>query len=70
MKRTKRERRIIETALQGLFEYYVCLSDSTLVGEIEESVQVPNTGNDQADYENVRDQVERVCRQQEKNYTG
>jgi hypothetical protein len=49
--RSERERKIIEAALSGLFEFYPCLSDSTLAGEIEASVRVPDTGNDQADYE-------------------
>lgn len=70
MKRTKRERRIIESAFSGLLEYYACLHDGTFVAEVESGLTVPNTGNDQLDYENVRDQVEKAARVAEKNYVG
>lgn len=60
-----RAKQIVEAALSGLLEYYPCLGDSTLVGEIEAAVKVPNTGNDQLDYENVRDQVECIAKQHE-----
>lgn len=65
-----REKQIIETALQGLFEYYPCLSDGTLVEEIEAAVTVPDTGNGQEDYESVRNQVEHLARQAEPRYDG
>lgn len=70
MKRTERERRIIEQALSGLQEYYACLHDGTFVAEVESGLKVPDTGNDQADYERVRDQVERAARAAESNYVG
>lgn len=57
-----RSQRIIEAALSGLLEYYACLGDATLCKEIEASVKVPDTGNDQLDYETVRDRVERICK--------
>jgi len=70
MKRNKRERRIIEQALSGLVEYFACLHDDVFVAEVESGLTVPNTGNDQLDYENVRDQVERAANVAEKNYVG
>lgn len=59
-RRVQRERLLIETAFQGLFEYYECLSDSTFAAEIASTLVVPDTGNDQQDYEKVRDQIEAV----------
>lgn len=64
----ERERGIFEDAVSGLQEYYACLNDGTLVGELESFIVVPDTGNDQLDYENVRDQVEKFARQNEEKY--
>lgn len=54
--------------MSGLQEYYACLNDGTLVGELESFIVVPDTGNDQLGYENVRDQVEKFARQNEEKY--
>jgi hypothetical protein len=70
MKKSNRERRIIEAAFSGLVEYYACLNDGTLVAEIASGLKVPNTGNNQSDYENVRDQVEKAARVAEPNYSS
>ena len=60
-RRTARRRaQIIKQAVEGLTEYYPQLENKSLVQQINEQVTVPDTGNDQADYENVRDQVERL----------
>ena len=53
---------LFQDAVSGLTEYYVCLMDSSLVGEFRSVVRVPDTGNDQLDYENVRDQVEKLAK--------
>lgn len=60
-----RAERIKEQALSGLLEYHECLHDGTFVEEIRSSLVVPDTGNDQTDYENVRDQVERAIARHE-----
>lgn len=70
LKRGKRERVIIEAAFSGLLEYYTSLHDDVFVAEVESGLKVPDTGNDQLDYENVRDQVEKAAKAAEKNYTG
>lgn len=59
---TRRQKRITEAAISGLQEYYVCLNDGTFVAEVESGLVIPDTGNDQLDYENVRDQVERAAK--------
>lgn len=56
---------IYEQAAWGLLEYYPCLNDQTLCLEFESVVKVPDTGNDQLDYENVRDQLEKLCKRHE-----
>jgi len=55
---------LFEQAVASLQEYYGCLADQTLCLEFESAVKVPDTGNDQLDYENVRDQVEKLCKAQ------
>ncbi len=45
---------IVEDAIKGLTEYYPELADVSLAARIAQKVQVPDTGNDQADYESVR----------------
>lgn len=68
--RFNRAERIKEAAVSGLVEYYTCLHDGTFVEEVKSGLKVPNTGNNQLDYENVRDQVEKAANAAEKNYTG
>lgn len=53
---------LYEQAIAGLQEYYACLSDNNFCIELEASIKVPDTGNDQLDYENVRDQIEKQLR--------
>jgi hypothetical protein len=53
-----RENALFEQAVSGLTEYYEELEDEEFVASIRDKVVVPDTGNDQEDYENVRDQVE------------
>jgi hypothetical protein len=60
--RSERELRLIDAAEANLLEYYTCLNDSTLAAELCSVLVVPNTGNDQKDYENVRDQLERMAK--------
>jgi hypothetical protein len=49
--------------IEDLREAYPCLSDQsfTLWG-VRKQVVVPNTGNDQADYETVRSRVESLAK--------
>ena len=69
MSRTqKRAERIKEAALSGLQEYFACLHDATFVAEVKSTLIVPDTGNDQLDYENVRDQVEKAANAAESRY--
>lgn len=56
---------LFEQAIWGLLEYYPCFNDQTLCLECESVVKVPDTGNDQLDYENVRDQVEKFAKKYE-----
>lgn len=63
-----REERIKEAAISGLLEYYACLHDGTFVEQVKSALLVPGTGNDQLDYENVRDQVERMANRAEPKY--
>lgn len=57
-----READLKEAAIEGLREYYTCLHDETFVKEVLGCLTVPNTGDDQKDYENVRDQLENLTR--------
>ena len=56
---------LFEQAIWGLLEYYPCFNDHTLCLECESVVKVPNTGNDQLDYENVRE-VEKFAKAYER----
>ena len=51
---------IVQTAIEGLTEFYPELADTAIADTIRKKVEVPETGNDQTDYEKVRDQVERL----------
>lgn len=56
---------LFHDAIEGLREYYPCLHKPTVVAELRHRVKVPDTGNNQLDYENVRDQVERLANEQD-----
>ena len=58
----KEPRDIVEDAIKGLTELHPELQDPAYADAIARKVEVPHTGNDQADYENVRDQVERLVK--------
>jgi hypothetical protein len=60
--RSERDEAIIDAVESNLKEYYTCLHDTTLAAELCSVLVVPNTGNDQKDYENVRDQLERMAK--------
>jgi hypothetical protein len=53
---------LVERAIVGLMEFYPELSDPAYADAVAKKVEVPHTGNDQADYENVRDHVERLVK--------
>ena len=55
-----RDEELIQTAIEGLKFFYPELSNTETVTKIKAGLKVLNTGNDQLDYENVRDQVERL----------
>lgn len=52
---------IFKDAVDGLLEHHPCLKYPAVVRELRSLVQVPDTGNNQLDYENVRDQVEKMA---------
>lgn len=56
----QRAERIKDNAVEGLTEFYPELTDQQFALKIKGQLIVPDTGNDQEDYENVRDQVERI----------
>jgi hypothetical protein len=62
--------RLITAAIAGLAEYIACLDDANVIAEIRRTVVVPDTGNDQLDYEDVRNQVERICARREDELQG
>lgn len=51
---------ILTDAFDGLLEYYPELSQKHIRDGIIERVSVPDTGNNQKDYESVRNQVENL----------
>lgn len=55
---TTRDDKLLQSAIDGLREYYPELEDEDTAKAVKSHVSVPSTGNDQKDYENVRDQVE------------
>jgi len=57
MPKTRAEK-LTEQVIDGLREYYPELDNDRITSQIKARVTVPDTGNDQKDYENVRDQVE------------
>jgi len=54
---------IFQDAVSGLTEYYPCLMDQSLVEEFESCIKYPDSGNNQLDYENVKNQLEKLCQQ-------
>jgi hypothetical protein len=61
MAKNDRAERLFATAVEGLTEYYPVLGKADVVAEIKDKVEVPDTGNDQTDYETVRDRVEALA---------
>lgn len=62
------EELIFADAVSSLLEYYTCLNDTTLVSEFRSIIQIPNSGNNQADYENTRNQLEKLAKKYEFQY--
>jgi len=54
------DRDLVDEAIENLQEFYSELGDQAYANAIARKVEVPDTGNRQADYEHVRDQVERL----------
>ena len=54
---------LFRAAVEGLTEFHPELADERLVAGIRAKVVIPDTGNPQADYQNVRNQVERLVQQ-------
>ena len=55
---------IVQIAIEGLVEHYPQLNRKSVVESVRKQVKVPDTGNDQADYENVRNQIEVILNKQ------
>jgi len=53
---------LFQQAVDGLREYYPALRNKTVRSLLRGAVTVPDTANEQADYETVRDEVERLIR--------
>lgn len=51
---------LFSTAVDNLQEYYVELEDGEIVAAIKERIKPVDTGNNQSDYETIRNQVERL----------
>lgn len=61
---TNREDRIFQAAIDGLVEYYPPLGKPGVPSLCRNRIMVPNTGNDQADYETTRDAIEEIATSQ------
>jgi hypothetical protein len=59
---------IVQLAIDGLTEYYPKLGKPTFAAKIARKVVVPDTGNAQADYENVRNQIELFLNKRRKSF--
>ena len=59
--RSHRDGQILVDAVEGLTEYYEELERRDVTFDIAKRVKVPDTGNDQDDYGNVRHQVEDIA---------
>jgi len=55
----ERSKEILNEAIDGLVEYYPQLRDTDVLLNINRWVDVPDTGDDQADYLATRDQIEK-----------
>lgn len=51
---------LFSSAVDNLQEYYVELEDAEIVAGIKDRIKPVDTGNNQSDYESVRNQVERL----------
>lgn len=51
---------LFSAAVDNLQEYYVELEEGEIVAGIKDRIKPVDTGNDQSDYESVRNQVERL----------
>ena len=56
-----RNEELLKSAIDGLVEFYPHLTRADVLAEIKGTVKVRDTGNDQSDYENARDQVEKIA---------
>ena len=55
---------IVQVAIEGLVEHYPQLKRKSVVESVRKQVKIPDMGNDQADYENVRNQIEVILNKQ------
>jgi hypothetical protein len=58
-----RAEELFKQAVDGLREFYPALRNKSVRLLLRGAVTVPDTGNDQADYETVRDQIERLMQE-------
>lgn len=65
-KMTKRDRELFKDAVSDLKELYPILRNFFVARSILGKVEILNSGNDQNDYEHVRNQVERLAAAEEK----
>jgi len=67
-KHNARGTQLLAAAIEGLTEFYPdVLHDPAILEDISQRVTVPDTGNNQLDYEHVRDQVEKDAKQAERH---
>jgi hypothetical protein len=64
LKGRTREQDLFQEALKGLTEFYPQLKRKSVVESVRKQVKVPDTGNAQADYDNVRNQIEVLLNKQ------
>jgi hypothetical protein len=55
----KKKISLFTQAVKGLKEYYPVLGSNRIIKSIQDQVEIPDTGNDQKDYEVVRDRIEK-----------
>jgi hypothetical protein len=67
MKTMRRADLIFLEAITGLTEFS-CLHDSTLVEEFSSIVKIPDTGNYQNDYENVKEQIKKLANNHQQKF--
>lgn len=56
----ERSEQLFNEAVQGLQEFHPELKDQKVIHALQSKVKVPNTGNDQLDYENIKTQIEQA----------